>query len=254
MKANRSLPVLLILVVAVAGIAVLVMPERETVQEQEQRRLRFHEAASQAEPLVRAISAYTTEAGHPPAALAELVPQYLETLPATGLQECDRFEYRSLLHKQGSIVWYDLGSRQGEPWSGQSRFEEGDPDHAMLVLVLDARGRITSALVDRIPKGREAEDFAPERWKAGGDRIGMALALPDTYRLQGMPREVFERLLGPPDGSRIVQAAPWELRINCPTGLLNHDAFIYWPTGEYPRYLYGGVTEPVGEWVYVHSE
>jgi len=56
-----------------------------------------------------------------------------------------------------------------------------------------------------------------------------------------------------PDGSRAAQGSPWELRINCPTGLLNHDAFVYWPTGNYPEHLYGGKTEPVGKWVYIHS-
>jgi len=50
-----------------------------------------------------------------------------------------------------------------------------------------------------------------------------------------------------------VHGTPWELRINCPTGLLNHDSFVYWPTGEYPEHLYGGFTESVGRWVYVHS-
>ena len=81
----------------------------------------------------------------------------------------------------------------------------------------------------------------------------MALSLADTYRLHGMPRKVFESLLGPPDGSQVLHGTPWELRINCPTGLLNHDTFVYWPTGQYPEHLYGGKTESVGQWVYVHS-
>jgi len=34
---------------------------------------------------------------------------------------------------------------------------------------------------------------------------------------------------------------------------LNHDALIYWPSGEYPRHLYGGDTESIGQWVYIHS-
>ena len=105
-----------------------------------------------------------------------------------------------------------------------------------------------------MPKGYEPETFDTARWKTGGDRIGMALALPDTYRLNGMPRDVLESLLGSPGGSRVVHGAPWELRINCPTGLLNHDTFVYWPTRKYPQHLYGGITEPVGRWVYVHSD
>ena len=253
MKMIRSLLVLFALGIAVAGIVGLVMPARDTAQDWQERRPLFQQAALRAEPVIRAISTYTSTVGHPPTALADISPEYLEKLPATGLRECDSFEYRSLTHKQGSIVWYDLGSRQGRPWSGQSRYSDGDPDHAILVFSLDSQGKITNALIDRMPKGREPEDFESESWKAGGDRIDMALALSETYRLHGMPRDVFEPLLGPPDGSRVVQGAPWELRINCPTGLLNHDTFIYWPTEKYPQHLYGGNTESIGEWAYVHS-
>jgi hypothetical protein len=214
----------------------------------------FQDAATRAEPLVAAIDAYTARTGNPPDSLADIVPQYLTQIPATGIPACERFEYRSLAHKAGSMAWYDLGSRQGQPHLGQSRFDAGDPAHAILVFTLDSQERITGALVDRIPKGRDPETFETARWKAGGDRIGMALSLSDTYRLHGMPREVFEQLLGPPDGTRILQGAPWELRIPCPTGLLNHDSFVYWPAQTYPEHLYGGTTESIGDWVYIHSE
>jgi len=254
MKRARLLLALLALAIAAAGVAYLVViPERDAARDWEKRKVRFQEAATRAEPLILAIGAYTSVAGHPPTALNDIIPEYLDELPATGLKKCTRFEYRSLTHKQGSIVWYDLGSRQGQPWSGQSRYTDGDPDHAILVFSLDSQGKITNALIDRMPKGREPEDFEPERWKAGRDRIGMALALSETYRLHGMPRDVFEPLLGPPDGSRVIQGAPWELRINCPTGLLNHDTFIYWPTQNYPQHLYGGNTESLDGWAYVHS-
>jgi len=253
MKTTRSLLVLSVLVIAVAGVVSLVMPERDAAQAWAKRKIRFQEAAVRAEPLILAITAYTSAAGHPPQALGDILPEYLENLPATGLQECNSFEYRSLTHKQGSILWYDLGSRQGQPYTGQSRYGDGDPDHAILVFTLDATQKVTSALIDRMPKGRESEDFEPERWRAGGNRIEMALGLSETYRLHGMPRDVFEPLLGPPDGNRVVQGTAWELRINCPTGLLNHDTFVYWPTEKYPRRLYGGNTESVGRWVYVHS-
>jgi len=253
MKTTRSVLVLSALAAAFAAVVRLVIPERETAQDWQERVSRFREAAARAEPLIQAITAYTSDAGHPPTALADIGPEYLEKLPATGLQECNRFEYRSLAHKQGSILWYDLGSRQGQPYTGQSMYSDGDPDHAILVFTLDSEGKVTSALIDRMPKGREPEQFDSARWQAARDRIGMALALSETYRLHGMPRDVLESLLGVPDGSRVVQAAPWELRINCPTGLLNHDTFVYWPTQTYPQHLYGGTTEPIGRWVYVHS-
>ena len=253
MKTTRSLLVLFTLFIAVVGIVWRVIPEHETKQDWEMRKLRFQQAEARAKPLVLAINAYTSATGHPPATLADISPAYLESLPDTGLQECNNFEYRSLTHKQGSIVWYDLGSIQGQPWFGPNRYNDGDPDHAILVFTLDAQEKITGALIERMPKGRESEAFESARWKAGGDRIGMALSLSDTYRLQGMPRDVLESLLGPADGSRLVHGARWELRVNCPTGLLNHDTFIYWPTQNYPQHLYGGNTEPIGRWVYVHS-
>lgn len=253
MKAARLILVLFVLAAVLASVAHLVLPEHDAAQDWEKRKARFQEAAARAEPLVLAINAYTSDIGHSPAAFDDVVPRYLGELPATGLEGCNSFEYRSLTHKRGSIVWYDLGSRQGRPYAGQSRYSEGNPGHAILVFSLDAKGKITSALIERMPKGRELEEFEPARWKEAEDRIGMALALSETYRLHGMPRDVFEPLLGSPDGSRVVQGAAWELRINCPTGLLNHDIFVYWPTQEYPQHLYGGRAELIDGWAYVHS-
>lgn len=254
MKTAPSLRMLLVLAVAASGVGYLVYKAGNTTLDWEQRRILFQEATIRAEPLTAAIEVYTSTVGTPPNTLEDIVPEYLKKIPATGIQECDRFEYQSLAHKAVSIVWYDLGSRQGQPYTGQSKFGAGDPDNAILVFTLDSKEKITSALIDRMPKGREPEDFEAERWKAGGNRIEMALAFSETYRLHGMPREVFEQLLGPPDGNQAVHSAPWELRINCPTGLLNHDTLVYWPTENYPEHLYGGNTEPVGSWVYVHSQ
>jgi hypothetical protein len=253
MKLSRSLSVYLALAIASAGVMYLLLPQGDTVQDWTIRKEQFRQAAERAVPLIQAIKAYTSAIGKPPSTLADIVPAYLPQLPATGLQHCRRFEYRSLTHKQGSIVWYDLGSRQGQPPAKPGHFQEGDPDHAILVFTLDAKQQIISAMIDRLPKGRKAQDFDPQRWKTGRNRIEMALSLRKTYELFGMPRKVFEGMLGPPDGQRVIHGPLWELRINCPTGLLNHDTFVYWPTEKYPQHLYGGTTEPIGRWAYVHS-
>jgi len=253
MKKVPALLVFLTLAVAIASIVYLVVPAGDTAQDWQQRRPLFEDAAERAEPLIESIKVYTATVGNPPQTLDELIPGYLNEIPATGLPACEKFEYRSLAHKQGKIVWYDLGSRQGQPYSGQSKSSEGDPDHSLLVFTLTSQGKISSALIDRLPKGRKPVDFNQQRWKLGGNRIEMALDLSDSYRLHGMPRDVFEPLLGPPDGSRDVHGAAWELRINCPTGLLNHDILVYWPTESYPQHLYGGNTEAIGRWVYIHS-
>ena len=253
MTRTPGLPVLLVLAMAASGIAYLVLTAGDPVKDWEQRRILFQEAATRAEPLIAAITAYTSATGNQPDSLADIVPQYVAQQPATGLQACSEYEYRSLSGKPALLVWYDLGSREGQPVSGTGHYSDGDPGHAIMVFTLDSQDKITSAMIDRLPEGREPLDFQPATWKTGENRIEMALGLAETYRLHGMPRTVFEPMLGPPDGSRTVQGSPWELRINCPTGLLNHDAFVYWPTGNYPAHLYGGKTEPIGKWVYIHS-
>ena len=151
---TRSLLVLLALGIAVAGVVGLVIPARDAAQDWQERKPLFQQAALRAEPVILAIGAYTSAVGHPPTALADIGPEHLEAVPATGLEECGSFEYRSLTHKQGSIVWYDLGSRQGQPHSGKSRYSDGDPDHAILVFSLDSQGKITNALIDRMPVKR----------------------------------------------------------------------------------------------------
>jgi hypothetical protein len=100
---TRSLLVLLALGIAVAGVVGLVIPARDAAQDWQERKPLFQQAALRAEPVILAIGAYTSAVGHPPTALADISPEYLEKLPATGLRECNRFEYRSLTHKQGSI-------------------------------------------------------------------------------------------------------------------------------------------------------
>lgn len=253
MKRMRMLIVLVAAVATTAGYLYLMTPVSDALQDWEIRKSRFRQAALQLEPLIEAIDSYAAEVGHPPQLLDDITPRYITRVPATGLKECRQLEYRLLTHQQGSIVWYDLGSRLGRPPARPGRFSEGNPAHAILVFTLDNAGQITAAIIDRLPKDMEALAFDAQRWADGAERMEMALALADTFRLYGMPREVFENLLGSPDGSRVLQGAPWELRVRCPTGLLNHDVFVYWPTGNYPEHLYGGTTEPIGSWVYVHS-
>jgi hypothetical protein len=45
----------------------------------------------------------------------------------------------------------------------------------------------------------------------------------------------------------------YDLSISCPVGALNWDSMHYWPTGTYPEQAWGGVTEKVDGWVYVHE-
>jgi hypothetical protein len=45
----------------------------------------------------------------------------------------------------------------------------------------------------------------------------------------------------------------YELSIDCPSGLINWDRFVYWPEGNYPGAMYGGGVERIGAWAYVHE-
>ncbi len=44
----------------------------------------------------------------------------------------------------------------------------------------------------------------------------------------------------------------WALLLHCFWGL-SYDVFAYWPTEQYPPLCYGGTTERIGRWIYVHE-
>lgn len=48
------------------------------------------------------------------------------------------------------------------------------------------------------------------------------------------------------------QRPAWGLYLSCSWGLAD-DLFVYWPTEQYPAQCYGGVTERIGRWMYVHD-
>ncbi len=47
--------------------------------------------------------------------------------------------------------------------------------------------------------------------------------------------------------------AVYELRVNCFWGWIGLDHFIYWPSETYPDRIYGGDTELINKWAYVHE-
>jgi hypothetical protein len=53
----------------------------------------FHAIADSSEPLIAAIDAYTRDQGTPPEDLAELIPEYLDEIPGTGLAAYPRYYY-----------------------------------------------------------------------------------------------------------------------------------------------------------------
>ena len=217
------------------------------------RKARFNRAAKQAAPLLAAINQYASDKGRPPLSLSDLVPHYVRKIPSTGLREYPQFQYYFFTNSQASIIWYDLGSRHHKPATGLWVYPDGDPDHAILAFILDKSNRVVDARVDRMPEVTNRTNFDAEFWRANTNRLEMVRALPERHETKGASLAELTKLLGPPDGKRMLRDSPWELRIECSWGMLNWDVFFYWPTTNYPNYIYGGDTERIGDWAYVHE-
>ena len=241
------------LAVAILFVALLYLLFFSSTTE-EQGRVRkgqYFQATLRAEPLIEAIHSYTRYYHARPDQLSQLVPKFIDGIPDTGVAECDRFKYVNYRGSRVEILWYDLGSRDGLPMAKKSQYSDGDPGHAVLVFTLAGGDGVVGAKFDRMPKEYAAVEFDSEKWLAGRERIAMAADLPEKYELNRMPRSVLEKLLGHPDGVRVLRDTPWELRINCPRSLTERDVIFYWPTERYSEQLYGGNTELIGNWLFI---
>ncbi len=203
--------------------------------------------------VVEAIERFEAVHGSPPNSLEDLIPNYLPSKPHTGLGKYPEYEYRIFANPGSSLVWYDLGSRNGMPMAGLWAYVDGDPKHAILALTLDKNGGLTDARVDRMPKEHENIEFDIEKWKMGESGIEMVRDIPNLVPLENATIGDVKKLLGEPNGKRVLNNSPWELLIYCSSGVLNWDVFFYWPTHDYPDYIYGGATERIGKWCYVHE-
>ncbi|MCX7919393.1 MAG: hypothetical protein N3A72_07260 [bacterium] len=45
----------------------------------------------------------------------------------------------------------------------------------------------------------------------------------------------------------------YELRLMPPLGSHHFDRFVYWPRKFYPKYMYGGTAETIGDWVFIQE-
>ena len=217
------------------------------------RKARFEKAAENGAGLIHAIKDYEATNGMPPPSLDALIPSFLKSIPSTGLPDYPLFKYEVFAESKMSLAWYDLGPRNGKSMSGLWIYEDGDPDHAILALTLDQQERVSDARLDRMPENSVRTEFDIEKWKRNEMRIEMARSLPDQIDVRNKPFVDVKGILGEPSGMRILRDSPWELRIDCSNGVLNWDVFFYWPTHTYPKSIYGGGTERIGDWVYVHE-
>jgi hypothetical protein len=155
---------------------------------------------------------------------------------------------------RSSVVWWDLGSRQGAPMTGLWVYIDGPPDNAILALTLDGRDVISEARVDRMPANAGHDAFDRESWVSAPDqRLHMVRDLAAKHLWVGRPVAEVIDLIGAPGGQRILLDSPWELKVDCPTGYINWDVFFYWPTKAYPNHIYGGSVERINDWAYVHE-
>ncbi len=219
-----------------------------------ERRSDYYAAIQAAEPLVDAIKNYSERRKEPPESLDQLLPGYIGSIPETTIQRCGKYKYARFGDGKVYLMWYDLGPLQGRALAKESKYPDGDPNHSLLVFTIGETGQVVDARLDRMPKGIEGLPFNSDAWAAGMQRMEMAVALPDEYRLARMPQEAIEKLLGAPDGIRIMRDTPWELRVNCPKGFLKRDILIYWPSENYPKQLYGGNTLRLENWIFVEQQ
>jgi hypothetical protein len=82
------------------------------------QRLAFDSLKSRSSELIKAITAYAHDKGMPPAALAQLVPDYLPAIPQTGIALAPHYKYRTspalcAVSKKRPSDWHLLVSVRG---------------------------------------------------------------------------------------------------------------------------------------------
>jgi hypothetical protein len=243
-----ALIVALMLVLVIAGMYLWRNDSAEHKREEERV---LAEIAERAEPIIEAIKRFENETDRSPESLADLIPQYLPSIPGTGNRTWPSFKYRTFNKEEEriSFLWYDLGPR-GTSDTGLWVYRYGDLDHAVLVFLLDGRGYVREARVDRAPVGIRKIPFDRSRWRDGSvDRIGMAAGLTNYDGLVGISGRQLIDLVGPPTGEETLFDTPWEICVDCSRGATNRNRFLYWPTRLYPTQSWSG--RRIGDWYHV---
>lgn len=214
----------------------------------------FARLAERSEQLIAAIKSYDAMHGRPPKTLDDLVPAHLTEVPNTGIPAYPNYEYKLFpVDAATNLYWYDLGSRNGQGFPGLWKYPDGESENSILVIVTNRTGITIEIDGDRFPESFERVKFDPDSWNGRVQRVTMVHDLVTTERPVGKPFSDIKKVLGSPDGSRILLDTDWELRVPCSLGVLNWDVFFYWPSEVYPQRLYGGSIEQIGGWAYVHE-
>jgi hypothetical protein len=210
---------------------------------------------SRSRPLIEAIARYHDARKRYPDRLGDLVPDFLPSVPSTGMRGYPSYEYerfREDVPYDPGAVWYNLCSRHETfpgliPWWPRT-FELP----VQLELDLDETGlKVTHARVlGRLPNGIRPEPFLPSVWRERPEeRCSMITDLLGSVRLEQALLASVEAELGEPSGRRPLLRVPWELSIHC-CGLFN--TLHYWPTHEYSRYFRKKAIAEFDGWIFVH--
>ncbi|MDY7000161.1 MAG: hypothetical protein SVS15_00080 [Thermodesulfobacteriota bacterium] len=222
----------------------------------EVRHSTFVSLAERAKPLVQAIEYYEHRNGHPPQSLDKLVPDPFPSVPVTGIRAYPYYEYQVFdqTYADARFIWYDLGLRGGGEMADQKKYNAGDPDHAILIFVFKGE-TVVEVRTDRVPDDPGDFKFDRETWRMDNisKRLLMLRDLIASTEFTGKTMRTVEGVLGKPNGEFSLPCCPWELRVQCPTGILNWDIFFYRPGRDYPENAYGGPVKRIGDWAYVHE-
>lgn len=227
----------------------------------------LEKAASNGTPLIEAIKKYHLDHGHPPEYLNELVPEYILEIPGTGHPHYPEFKYRRFDNWNDKIIWYDLGLNPGKSsqiimydhdtnalrsYGMFHLYGFGDPEHAILVFLLDQDDRVESISIDRMPGKWDRINFDKKTWNSNVSRIDMVETVLKKLGLVGIHLDKLQAILGKPDGQTTKHEGPWRLWINCDSPFDEACNFEYMSTGSFTSpYLYTHV-ELLGGWAFVY--
>jgi len=241
--AAAGLPVLIIVVGAIHRVTGAV---RETMIER---------LGDRASPLISAIETFDLDNGSPPSALTDLVPKYIDELPQTRMMGYARYDYERfpIDKRKHELVWYDLGPSDHRRSGSPETYPDGDPGHAILVLILGAEERVSDIIVDRLPQEHALKQFEREAWQSGQGRIAMAPDLMNSVIWRGMSLTDIWTVLGSPSGRRLLSPR-WELLVKGAEDFLSGrsiDKLMFRPNGHYPESGFGLRVSRFKDWAYV---
>lgn len=153
-----------------------------------------------------------------------------------------------------NLYWYDLGTWRGKLRDEERKYNVGEYNQAILVFEIARDGTILSMCVDRLPDEIIEVDFFASDWDDDhAKRAGMIESVSEILKPVGRPVEEIMVVLGDPDGLRMLQNTPWEIRVSYKAELYGWGILLYWPTEEYPEEINDGSVIRIGSWAYVHE-